>query len=150
MNVLPEFVTRYPNLAEARLGAKVVSATDDFFAPKERLISRTDPVFIPDKYDDHGKWMDGWESRRKRTPGHDHCVVKLAKPGRLYGVISVIIRSGLIAGCISILMAGWRGFGFTARSKWTGHRSRARSLIWRHWNGAACPWAAMTRILACR
>ncbi|WP_417624377.1 allantoicase [Paremcibacter congregatus] len=86
MNVLPEFVTRYPNLAEARLGAKVVSATDDFFAPKERLISRTDPVFIPDKYDDHGKWMDGWESRRKRTPGHDHCVVKLAKPGRLHGV----------------------------------------------------------------
>ena len=22
-----------------------------------------------------GKWMDGWESRRRRTPGHDWCVV---------------------------------------------------------------------------
>lgn len=85
MTVIPDFATRYPNLAEARLGAQVVCATDDFFAPKERLISRKDPVFIPDKYDDHGKWMDGWESRRKRTPGHDHCVVKLAKPGRIHG-----------------------------------------------------------------
>jgi allantoicase len=29
--------------------------------------------------------MDGWESRRKRTPGHDWAVVQLAAPGRIKG-----------------------------------------------------------------
>ena len=42
-------------------------------------------MFIDDKYDDHGKWMDGWESRRKRTPGHDHCVIRLGVPGVVHG-----------------------------------------------------------------
>ena len=37
------------------------------------------------KYDEHGKWMDGWESRRKRTEGHDYCVVKLGLPGSIVG-----------------------------------------------------------------
>ena len=74
------------DLAQPRLGGQVISASDDFFAPKERLIDPKSPVFIPDKYDDHGKWMDGWESRRKRTPGHDFCVVKLGVPGFIRGV----------------------------------------------------------------
>ena len=73
------------NLAEPRLGAEVVSATDEFFASKERLIQPQPPVFINDKYDDHGKWMDGWESRRKRTPGHDHCIIRLGHPGLIQG-----------------------------------------------------------------
>ncbi len=74
------------NLADPRLGAAVIYATDDFFAPKERLIKPEDPVFIPGKYDDHGKWMDGWESRRKRTPGHDYCIVWLGQPGIIAAV----------------------------------------------------------------
>lgn len=72
-------------LEQPRLGTRVVFATDDFFAAKERLIDPADPVFIADKYDDHGKWMDGWESRRKRTPGHDYCVVRLGIPGVVHG-----------------------------------------------------------------
>ena len=76
-----DFSRRWINLASARLGAAAVSCSDDFFAPMERMLQDTAPQFIPDKYDDHGKWMDGWESRRKRTPGHDWCVVKLARPG---------------------------------------------------------------------
>lgn len=72
-------------LEQPRLGTRVVYATDDFFADKSRLIDAADPVFVPDKYDDHGKWMDGWESRRKRTPGHDYCVMKLGIPGRIHG-----------------------------------------------------------------
>lgn len=74
------------NLADPRLGAKVTFATDDFFAPKERLIDPAEPVFIAGKYDDHGKWMDGWESRRKRTPGYDHCIVRLGQPGLIEAV----------------------------------------------------------------
>jgi len=73
-------------LEQPRLGTRVVYATDDFFAAKERLIDSKPPVFIDDKYDDHGKWMDGWESRRKRTPGHDHCVIRLGLPGVVHGV----------------------------------------------------------------
>ncbi len=43
------------------------------------------PVFIPDKYDDHGKWMDGWESRRRRVKGHDYAVIRLGRPGKISG-----------------------------------------------------------------
>lgn len=81
-----DFTHRYVNLASPRLGASVVYSTDDFFAAKERLIDPEEPIFIPGKYDDNGKWMDGWESRRKRTPGHDHCVIKLGQPGVIHGV----------------------------------------------------------------
>jgi allantoicase len=73
-------------LEQPRLGSKVSYATDEFFAAKERLIEPAAPVFIDDKYDDHGKWMDGWESRRKRTPGHDHCIIRLGIPGVVHGV----------------------------------------------------------------
>ena len=81
----PEFATRYPNLASAGLGAKIVSVTDDFFAEAPRMLEDADAVFHPDKYDENGKWMDGWESRRKRGPGHDHAVVALAAPTVIRG-----------------------------------------------------------------
>ncbi|GAA4332055.1 allantoicase [Flaviaesturariibacter amylovorans] len=73
------------DLAAARLGGKVLYATDDFFAEKENLIQPGRGIFITDKYTDRGKWMDGWESRRKRTPGHDWCVVQLATTGTIAG-----------------------------------------------------------------
>ncbi|PCI63428.1 MAG: allantoicase [Kordiimonadales bacterium] len=81
----PDFTRRFINLASPRLGAVVTAATDDFFADKARLIDPADPVFIVGKYDDNGKWMDGWESRRKRTTGHDHCIIKLGQPGIIEG-----------------------------------------------------------------
>ncbi len=74
------------NLADARLGAEAIFATDDFFAPKERMLNPEPAIFIPGKYDDNGKWMDGWESRRKRDEGHDHSIVKLGLPGNILGV----------------------------------------------------------------
>jgi len=73
------------DLADPRLGSEVVFANDDFFADKSRLIDRAEPVFIPGKYDDHGKWMDGWESRRRRVPGNDWCVIRLGRPGLVRG-----------------------------------------------------------------
>jgi len=72
-------------LEQPRLGTRVLFATDDFFAAKERVIDSAPPVFIDDKYDDHGKWMDGWESRRKRIEGHDHCIIRLGVPGVIHG-----------------------------------------------------------------
>ena len=81
----PEFA-QLTDLVAERLGGKVLYATDDFFASKDNLIKPGRGIFIPDKYTDKGKWMDGWESRRKRTPGHDWCVVKMATTGRIYGL----------------------------------------------------------------
>ena len=80
-----ELRRHHVDLAQPRLGSEVVYATDDFFADKARLIDPAEPVFIPGKYDENGKWMDGWESRRKRVPGHDWCVVRLGVPGVVAG-----------------------------------------------------------------
>jgi allantoicase len=80
MSVFDDLRRHHVNLAQPRLGAEVTYATDDFFADKARLIDPAEPVFIPGKYDENGKWMDGWESRRKRVPGHDWCVIRLGGP----------------------------------------------------------------------
>ena len=82
---LPRFAVTGVNLASAGLGAKGVSASDEFFAPLARMLEDAPAVFYPDRYDDHGKWMDGWETRRRRNGGHDHAVIALAAAGRLMG-----------------------------------------------------------------
>lgn len=69
------------DLASVRVGGSAVLANDEFFAEKENLLKPGRGIFIPDKYTDRGKWMDGWESRRRRTPGNDWCVVRLGLPG---------------------------------------------------------------------
>ena len=71
------------NLASAKLGARAIACSDDFFAEMSRMLQDSEPVFIPGKYDDNGKWMDGWESRRKRESGHDWCIVRLAARGHV-------------------------------------------------------------------
>src|SRR3954466_9759808 len=69
------------DLASAPLGGIVILANDEFFAEKENLLKPGRGIFIPDKYTDRGKWMDGWETRRRRTPGSDWCVVRLGLAG---------------------------------------------------------------------
>lgn len=79
--------TELVDLAAERLGGAVLYANDDFFAPKENLLKAAAPVFLEGKYTDLGKWMDGWESRRRRTPGFDWCVVRLGLSGIIRGVV---------------------------------------------------------------
>jgi allantoicase len=69
------------DLASARLGGAAILANNEFFAEKENLLQPGRGIFIPDKYTDRGKWMDGWETRRRRRPGHDWCVVQLGLRG---------------------------------------------------------------------
>jgi len=69
------------DLASARLGGVALLANDEFFAEKENLLKPGRGVFIADKFTDRGKWMDGWETRRRRTPGHDWCVIQLGLRG---------------------------------------------------------------------
>ncbi|MFK8011745.1 MAG: allantoicase [Marinicellaceae bacterium] len=78
--------THLIDLAAERTGGIALECTDDFFAPKENLIKPGRGIFIEDKYTDNGKWMDGWESRRKRVPGHDWCVIELGLRGIIAGV----------------------------------------------------------------
>jgi allantoicase len=75
------------DLAAERLGGAVIWANDDFFAEKENLLKAAAPIFIDGKYTDRGKWMDGWESRRRRVPGHDEAIVRLGMPGVVRGVV---------------------------------------------------------------
>lgn len=78
-----------PDLASEKVGGRALAASDEFFAGKENLLKPGRGIFVPDKYTENGKWMDGWESRRKRnvTPGdHDWCVIRLGMPGRIRGI----------------------------------------------------------------
>src|SRR5215471_1607504 len=79
--------THLIDLASARLGGAAVATNDDFFAEKENLVKPESPVWIEGRYTDRGKWMDGWESRRRRTPGHDWCIVKLGLPGVIHSFV---------------------------------------------------------------
>jgi allantoicase len=82
---IPLYARTGINLASAGLGARAIWATNQFFAPLDRMLQDHDPVFIEGKFDDHGKWMDGWETQRRRDGGHDSAVIKLAGAGRIIG-----------------------------------------------------------------
>ncbi|MGI9306601.1 MAG: allantoicase [Gammaproteobacteria bacterium] len=72
------------NLASPHLGTRAVSASDEFFAPAARMLQDSEPVFRPDVFDEHGKWMDGWETRRRRGGGDfDEAIIRLGAPGEI-------------------------------------------------------------------
>ncbi len=74
------------DLASARVGGRALAASDEFFAPKSNLVRPQPAIFVAGKFTTRGKWMDGWESRRRRTPGHDWCTVLLGMRGVIRGV----------------------------------------------------------------
>lgn len=74
------------DLASRAVGGEALLASDDFFAAKENLLEPRAPAFDPDAFNARGKVTDGWESRRKRVPGHDWCIIRLGAPGRIRGV----------------------------------------------------------------
>ncbi|MCA1826111.1 MAG: allantoicase [Myxococcales bacterium] len=92
------------DLAAEELGGAVLLANDEFFAPKENLLKPHAAEWREHEYTERGKWMDGWETRRRREPGggagfagggqspqggapHDWCIVRLGLPGAIRGVI---------------------------------------------------------------
>lgn len=89
------------DLVSSPLGGLVLGANDEFFAPKENLLLPTKPVFRDGEYTDRGKWMDGWETRRRRVPGHDHCVIKLGLAGVIRGFVvdTAFFRGNFPAEC---------------------------------------------------
>jgi allantoicase len=81
-----EFET-LPDLASRALGGTLVTANDEFFAPADRLLAAEPPSFTPYTFGPKGQVYDGWETRRRRTPGHDYAVVRLGAPGVVRGVV---------------------------------------------------------------
>jgi len=79
------------DLASEKLGGSVLYANDEFFAPKENLLKPNAPIFIEGKYTDLGKWMDGWETRRRRSPrlneSYDWCIIRLGLSGVIQSIV---------------------------------------------------------------
>ncbi|XP_037054073.1 probable allantoicase isoform X2 [Peromyscus leucopus] len=98
--------TQLIDMASECVGGKVLFATDDFFAPAENLIKSSSPSFKEHEYTQFGKWMDGWETRRKRIPGHDWCVIQLGVQGIIRGIdVDISYFSGSYAPRMSIQAA---------------------------------------------
>ncbi|MGW3344091.1 allantoicase [Nonomuraea rubra] len=79
--------TTLPDLALRTLGGSVVAASDESFAEKESLIRPGRPGFTPETFGGKGQVYDGWETRRRRAPGHDWALVRLGVPGVIRGVV---------------------------------------------------------------
>lgn len=87
-------------------------ATDDWFAAAENLLKETEPIFIADKFTEFGKWMDGWETRRKRIPGHDWCIIRLAAPCVIKGFdVDTAFFTGNFAPKVSIQVVSLKPAG---------------------------------------
>jgi len=82
---MEEFSTR-PDLASRALGGGVVYANDEFFAAADHLVLPHAPTFTPRTFDQKGQVYDGWETRRRRSPGEDVAIVRLGAPGVIHGV----------------------------------------------------------------
>ncbi|XP_004709871.1 probable allantoicase [Echinops telfairi] len=80
----PDFI-QLIDMASESVGGKILFATDDFFAPAENLLKSDAPHFKEHEYTEFGKWMDGWETRWRRIPGHDWCIIKLGIQGIIRG-----------------------------------------------------------------
>jgi allantoicase len=94
--------TELVDLASERLGGAVLLANDEFFAPKEALLKPSAAEWREGEYTERGKWMDGWETRRRRTPGHDWALVRLGVPGVLRGAVvdTSFFRGNFPAECL--------------------------------------------------
>jgi allantoicase len=76
-----------PDLASRRLGGGVVAANDELFAAADHLVLDEPPSFSARTFGPKGQVYDGWETRRRREPGHDHAIVRLGAPGIVRGVV---------------------------------------------------------------
>ena len=83
-DAVPEW-TQLNNLSCATLGSSIIFATDDWFASAENML-KSEAAVWREGFTEQGKWMDGWETRRKRIEGHDWCIIQLG----LVGEISVV------------------------------------------------------------
>ena len=113
------FLNGLIDLAQSRLGTKIIYKTDEFFAPAKRIINPWPPIFKEGVFDKHGKWMDGWETRRKRNKGYDFLILKLGKPGKIHKVdIDTSYFNGNQPNKVSLEACFSKKKSFDKKSKW--------------------------------
>src|SRR6516165_9838357 len=110
-----------------RLRGSVVAASDEFFGAKENLISPSEPVITPEKYDARGQVYDGWETRRRRGPGGTqpdptHCdwvIVRLGVPGV---VRTIVVDTAFFLGNFPLACSadGCSGTGYPSAEELAG------------------------------
>jgi allantoicase len=76
-----------PDLASRAVGGSVMWANDELFAERENLIKAAPPSFTAHTFGPKGQIMDGWESRRRREPGHDEAIVRLGAAGIVRAIV---------------------------------------------------------------
>jgi allantoicase len=76
-----------PDLASRKLGGSVIHASDEFYGPAYSLIEAGPAAHDPTLFGPRGKVYDGWETRRRRQPGTDFVIVRLAAPAVVRGVV---------------------------------------------------------------
>jgi allantoicase len=115
----PRYTLYGTNLTDEHLGARVIFATDEFFATADNLLKREAPEYDPNAYCSQGKVMDGWESRRRRQPGHDWCVIRLAYRGTIAGIeVDTAFFTGNYAPGISIQAANIPDYSSDEHDEW--------------------------------
>jgi len=73
------------DLISKKNGGYALGCSDQFFAPASNLLEKGRGIFIPDRYTDKGKWMDGWETRRHNKKGFDWCIIRMGLSGCVKG-----------------------------------------------------------------
>ena len=104
-NSTPSYCTG-TELSSSRVGGRVLFATNEWFASANNMLNPDPPLWREGVFTEYGKWMDGWESMRKRTPGHDWCILQLGIPGQITGIeVDTRYFTGNYAPAISVQAA---------------------------------------------
>jgi allantoicase len=99
------------DLASRWLGGSVVAASDESFGEKENLLNPAPAAFDPGRYGNRGEIVDGWETKRRRTPGHDWVIVRLGAPGIITSVdVDTSFFTGNFPQTVSIEACGREGY----------------------------------------
>jgi allantoicase len=99
------------DLASRWLGGSVAAASDESFGDSEYLLEPAAAVFEPGRYGNRGEIVDGWETRRRRQPGHDWALIRLGTPGPITSVsVDTSFFTGNFPGHCTLEARGREGY----------------------------------------